>query len=337
MLHGLTLLFAVIAGILLAAVPSLLWLTLWMAGKIAHFNVPFAPFGWTAVGIVAAAWLILAYGFFVGRFRLETKAFPFTHQDVPSDFNHYKIVQISDLHLSTFNDRPSALQRIVDSINAQEPDLICFTGDLVTTGVAEALPYTDILKQLHAKDGIASVFGNHDFLIYNHQFTSKADRAAEVARLENYEREVLGWHLLRNEHLVIEKDSKSDNRRSSITIMGVDNCSCANEGFPTLYAGDLSKAMKGTSGFRMLLTHDPGHWRAEAVGRPIALTLSGHTHSGQVRMFGKALSDISFKESAGWFRTGGQALYINSGIGCTLPIRLNCPAEITVITLLSTK
>lgn len=333
MLYGLTLLFAFFVGILLTLVPSFIWLIVWLIGKCVHFHVSFAPFGWTAIALVLTTWGIMAYGFFVGRFRLETRAYTFEHQDIPKSFDNYKIVQISDLHLSTFDDRPQALQRIVNRINALHPDLICFTGDLVTRDVGEASPYTDILRQLHAKDGIVSVLGNHDFFIYSRQFATQKTRNAEVERLADYERRILGWHLLRNEHYVIEKDSVP----SSLTIVGVDNCSCANEGFHTLYAGDLPKALSGTSGFRLLLTHDPGHWRAEAVGKPIALTLAGHTHSGQIRLFGKALSDISFKESAGWFHAGKQSLYINSGIGCTLPIRLNCPAEITVITLKATQ
>lgn len=324
MLYGLTLISLLVISILLTAIPSLLWLLCFVIGKCAHFNVPFAPFGWTALGFVALAWILFAYGFFVGRFRLETKTFDFTHSEIPDSLNNYKIVQISDLHLSTFNDRPSALQRIVDSVNAQQPDLICFTGDLVTIGVKEAEPFTQILCQLQAKDGVVSVLGNHDFLIYNRNLITDKERNTEVERLADYERDVLGWHLLRNENLRLA---------NGLTIIGVDNCSCANEGFQTIYAGDLNQALAGTEGFRMLLTHDPGHWRAEAVGKPIALTLSGHTHSGQIRAFEKALSSVSFKESAGWFHEADQALYINSGLGCTLPLRLNCPGEITVISM----
>lgn len=219
----------------------------------------------------------------------------------------------------------TALQRIVDSINAQQPDLICFTGDLVTIGVSEANPYTDILRQLHATDGVVSVLGNHDMLIYTH--ISEQRRLAEVEHLADYERIQLGWHLLRNEHLTIERNGQH------INIIGVDNCSCEGEGFRTIYAGDLQKARASTEGFSILLSHDPSHWRAEVLNTDIPLTLSGHTHSGQMRIFGWAASSVSFKESAGWYEQNGHSLYVNSGIGCTLPVRLNCPSEITVITL----
>lgn len=320
----LTLIFAVVVGILLTAIPSMLWLICWIAGKFFHLSIGYAPFGWSAVGLVTLAWLTLLYGFLVGRFQLEIQRSDFTHEEITAAMDGYKIVHISDLHLSTFDDRPHALQRFVDSVNAQKPDLICFTGDLVTIGVKEAEPYTEILRQLKATDGVISVLGNHDFLIYRRNFASDDERHQEVEHLAQYEREVLGWHLLRNEHLVLP---------NHLTIVGVDNSSGSEDGFHTICAADLPKALSGTSAPRIVLTHDPTHWRHEIIGHDVFLTLSGHTHSGQVRFFGRPLSGISFKESAGWVHEGKQFLYINSGLGCTLPIRLNCPAEITVITL----
>ncbi len=267
----------------------------------------------------------MAYAFFVGRFRLEVNPVRYVDASLPAPFKGYKIVHISDLHLSTFDDRPAALQRVVDSINAQKPDLICFTGDLVTIGLSEALPYTDILRRLHASDGVVSVLGNHDLLIYTRMPEPKRQR--EVERLVVYEREQLGWQVLRNEHITLSRDG------AHIHILGVDNCSCGSEGFRTINNGDLQAAMDGVEGFSVLLSHDPSHWRAEVRHTDIPLTLSGHTHSGQMRIGSWSLSSLLFEESAGWYVHEGRSLYVNSGIGCTLPVRLNCPAEITVITL----
>jgi predicted MPP superfamily phosphohydrolase len=85
---------------------------------------------------------------------------------------------------------------------------------------------------------------------------------------------------------------------------------------------------------QILLTHDPSHWRGEIVPTTdIPLTLSGHTHAGQVRLFGYPLSSLMFTESEGWYHNDGQSLHINTGLGCTLPVRIGVPAEITVITL----
>ena len=323
-----TLIGALLLGIVVALVPHVLWLVGWLVGKCFHYTLPYPCFGWSALALAVLVWCIMAWGFFVGRFRLDVTVHPFAHSDVPASFNGYRVVQISDLHLSTFNDRHAALQRIVDSINAQHPDLICFTGDLVTVGVSEAEPFVDILKQLHATDGVVSVFGNHDMLIYHHHLRNEEEREREVARLADFERNVLGWHLLRNEHLTI---SRGDSR---IHVVGVDNVSRGKEGFPTIDKGDLPLAVQNTDGFRILLTHDPTHWREEVLpDTDIQLTLSGHTHSGQLRFFGHPASAISFSESEGWFHSGARSLYINRGLGCTLPIRLNCPEEITVITL----
>jgi predicted MPP superfamily phosphohydrolase len=65
----------------------------------------------------------------------------------------------------------------------------------------------------------------------------------------------------------------------------------------------------------------------------IPLTLSGHTHAGQFKVFGYPISSLMFNESEGWYHEGNQSLYINTGIGCTLPVRIGVPAEITLITL----
>lgn len=318
---------ALMACALVCLVPHIVWGVWLLVAAIFKWPMPpYAPFGWSALGLVGVVLLAIAYGFVWGRFRVWVNQTDYANPDIPSEFDGYKIVQISDLHLSTFDDRPAALQRIIDSINAQQPDLICFTGDLVTMGVAEAAPYADMLRQLRATDGVVSVLGNHDFLIYAQ--LSEAEREHEVEKLVNFEREKLGWQLLRNDHISIERCG------ATIHIVGVDNSSCAGQGFKTIYNGDLSKALAGTDGFCVLLSHDPTQWRAEIVGQTaIPLTLSGHTHAGQVRLFGSALSSLMFRESAGWYKQGDQSLYVNEGVGCTAPFRINCPSEITVITL----
>jgi uncharacterized protein len=318
-----------IISILLCILPHLVWLIWLLVAAIAHLPMPhYAPFGYTALALVVVAWLVIGYGYFLGRFKLQIFPTEYANAAIPASFGGYKIVQISDLHLSTFDDRPAELQRFVDSINAQKPDLICFTGDLVTMGVSEAEPYADILRQLRATDGVVSVLGNHDFMIYAQLDEEK--RLEEVEKLANFERETLGWQLLRNQHIEISRNGEKMN------IVGVDNSSCSNEGFRTIHNGDLHRATEGIRAgeFSILLSHDPTHWRAEVVGQTaIPLTLSGHTHAGQVRLFGWSLSSVSFAESHGWYTANGQSLYVNEGLGCTAPFRIACPAEITVFTL----
>ena len=319
---------ALMLGIIIAVLPHVVWLLAWMVGKCFHYSMPYAPFGWTALALVMMVWAVLAWGCFVGRWRLQTIRLEYAHPDIPSAFDGYKIVHISDLHLSTFDNNPKQLQRFVDSINALEPDLICFTGDLVTFGTSEAEPYTTTLRQLQATNGVISVLGNHDFLIYNRKLADEKTREKEVEAISQYEHEQLGWRLLRNEHTVIERNG------AMITLIGVDNTVGKGQGFSTINRGDLSKAMAGTNGFRILLTHDPSHWRSEVLpNSDLPLTLSGHTHSAQVRLFGWTPASWMFKEAWGRYDENGQTLNVNAGLGCTLPIRVNCQAEVTLITL----
>ena len=121
---------------------------------------------------------------------------------------------------------------------------------------------------------------------------------------------------------------------TAFALVAVDNTVGREQGFTTINRGNLPKAMEGTGGFRILLTHDPGHWRSEVLpDTDIPLTLSGHTHSAQIRLFGWTPASWMFKEVWGRYDEGGQTLNVNAGLGCTLPVRINCPAEITLITL----
>lgn len=328
MLSKLTLIFTIFLGIFMALLPHVVWLVVWLIGKCFHGSVPYAPFGWTAVGLILCSWLLIGYGYFVGRWQTETNRVTIADATLPDAFDGYRIVHISDFHLSTFDGHPEHVQRLVDTIHAQQPDLICFTGDLVSIATEEARPYTDILKQLKAKDGVVSILGNHDFLIYNRTFADAVEQQKEVERLSRYQCDELGWTLLRNAHQVIRRG------QDSLTILGVDNIHGSGQGFSTVDYGNLSQAMSGTDGYRVLLTHDPSHWEAEVLHRTdIPLTLSGHTHSAQVRLFGWNPASWMFRQSWGKYTIDGQTIYVNAGLGCTLPVRLNCPAEITIITL----
>ena len=325
--------FLIFCTIVLLLCPTLAWLICWIIARLCHHSMPFAPFAYTGLALVLLFCGTMLYGYWFGRKQLRVTETTYSSPKIPAAFNGYKIVHISDLHLSSFADSHAFLQRIIDTINAQQPDLICFTGDFVGFGVEEAIPFTNSLRQLHAKDGIMSVLGNHDFALYHYGLTD-ADKEDKVNQLTVYQRDTLGWQLLRNQSYIIQRDS------AYLQIIGVDNTSCQGQGFQTISRGDLMKAMrllgdeaKG-NGLQILLTHDPSHWRGEVVPTTdIPLTLSGHTHAGQVRLFGYPLSSLMFTESEGWYHIADQSLHINTGLGCTLPVRIGVPAEITVITL----
>ena len=344
--------FLIFCTIVLLLCPTLVWLICWILARLCHHSMPFAPFAYTGLALVLLFCSTMLYGYWFGRKQLRVTETTYTSPKVPSAFNGYKIVHISDLHLSSFSDSPAFLQRIIDTIYAQQPDLICFTGDFVGFGVEEAIPFTQTLRQLHAKDGIMSVLGNHDFALYHHRLT-EAEKEEKVNQLTAYQRDTLGWQLLRNQSYLIQRDT------AYLQIIGVDNTSCKGQGFQTISRGDLMKAIRqlgdrapqksadfsGTplakgEKMQILLSHDPSHWRGEVVPTTdIPLTLSGHTHAGQVRLFGYPLSSLMFTESEGWYHTtqhhATQSLHINTGLGCTLPVRIGVPPEITVITLLN--
>lgn len=327
-----TIIMSLLAALVLAAVPHLLWIIILIMGKIAGFRVRYAPFGLTAAALVLLTGAILCYGYFVGRFRLDIKEIEYAHKDIPEAFDGYKIVHISDFHLCTFDDKKEHVGKIVDRINSLNPDLICFTGDLVNTDATETIPYIEDIRRLSAQDGVTSVLGNHDFMLYSFSGRSKEERDAAVQELVNAQNNGFRWKVLRNSSLSIQRG------RDSISIIGVDNHSCEGQGFQTISNGDLSKAMKDCAGFKVLLTHDPSHWSHEVVpDTDIQLTLSGHTHAAQIKLFGWTPASWVFNQTNGRYDKDGQTLYINIGLGCTAPIRIGADPEITLITLKTPK
>jgi len=323
------LILTVFLAVFVAVIPHLIWFVGWIITLFTGQHLRYAPFGWTALGLVLTVILLLSYGFCIGRWQFRVKELTYFNKDIPEEFDGFRIVHISDIHLYTFNDRPEMLEKVVNMINGESPDLICFTGDLVTMGRCEAEPYTKTLSKLSSKNGVLSVLGNHDFLIYERRFQNAIERKAAVDSLADYENNILGWSLLRNASKRIEAPDSSH-----ITIVGVDNRNCSNQGFRTIDKGNLPMAMTGTDGFRILLSHDPSHWESEVIpDTDIPLTLSGHTHASQVSFFGWNLASLMFRQSYGRYDIGGQTIYVNPGLGCTAPFRIGARPEITTIIL----
>ena len=212
--------------LILALIPHILWFIGWIGCRLAGVNLPYSYFGFAAMAIVILFWGMLAYGYFVGRWNVKSVHIEYAHKDIPKAFDGFKIVHISDLHLSTFDDSHERFETFIEEINRHAPDLVCFTGDMVTVGRSEAEPYTAILRKIYARHGVLSVLGNHDFMIYG--FNAENDREKAVEDLARYQRDVLGWNLLRNENAVIEAEDGS-----KITFLGVDNANFSNQGFRT--------------------------------------------------------------------------------------------------------
>ncbi|MBR2072548.1 MAG: metallophosphoesterase [Alistipes sp.] len=270
-------------------------------------------------------WLAWIYGTVVERNRFRTEKVEIASESVPTTFDGYRIVHISDMHLMSFAGREGALQRAVDKINALEPDMIAFTGDLVTMGPEELDGLQDILATLRAKDGVYSILGNHDYSEYRRWDSQQAKREA-LEELKRREGE-MGWRLLINENEAIVRGE------DKLSVIGVENIS-GNRSFRTY--GDLQKALKDADGeYKVLLSHDPTHWRAEVVGKSdIDLTLSGHTHAMQISLLGWSPASLMYDEYRGLYNDGKQHLYVNVGLGQTaVNARFGAAPEITLITL----
>lgn len=264
-----------------------------------------------------------AFGFIEGWKRLELKHITFTSPDLPPYFDGYRLVQITDFHLGSFPPGNDFVQKVVDATNNEEPDMILFTGDLVNNQASEVEPYLKTLGQLHAQDGIYSIWGNHDYCEYGNNHSIGALKRNR-RMLYGYQ-ESLGWHQLMNEHHVVSHG------KASIAVIGVENPGQP----PFTNRSNLKKAMKGVDPgmFKILLSHDPHHWRREVVGKKIQLTLAGHTHAGQLKIGKWTPARMAFKEWGGAYRIGEQMLYVSSGIGGSFPFRLGAWPELTVVTL----
>lgn len=279
----------------------------------------------------------LTYGVVRNAYRYRRFAEDVIIQNLPPTLEGLKIVQISDMHSGSWT-QSEPLKAAVEMINAEDPDLVFFTGDLVNNQAVEMAPYVDIFKQIRGKYGVYSTLGNHDYGDY-HDWGFPRGSAEEIAAKEAnmqllYQTHAnLGWELLRNENRVLDIEGHK------VGILGVENW---GEAFRFPRKGDLEKASAGTEGCacKILLSHDPTHWDAKVrPGYPdIDLTLSGHTHGFQFGIeipgFRWSPAQYIYKQWAGLYKEGTQSLYVNRGLGFLgYPGRVGILPEVTVLTL----
>ncbi|MEI6754618.1 MAG: metallophosphoesterase [Paludibacter sp.] len=275
---------------------------------------------------LVAVMLISAY--------ITPRNFDVTHVEVPikglpAAFNNYRIVQISDIHLGSWNKKFDKLQPVIKLVNEQQPDIIIFSGDMVNNFGEEAVGWKPYFRKLKARYGMYAVLGNHDYGDYN-------DWKNDSMRTENRQsicRSItdFGFKLLQNEHIYLRSDS------DSLTLVGLGNWSKSN----LSNYSDLAKALQNTppKAPKILIAHDPSQWEPEVIEhKDIALTLSGHTHAGQLGIkFGKHLfspAAFVFKYWSGLYNVDNQYIYVNRGIGYIgLPMYIGVRPEITVIVL----
>lgn len=252
--------------------------------------------------------------------------------DLPRSFEAYRLVQISDLHTGTYDTDTSYIASLVDRINGLNPDLVVFTGDIVNRKSTELIPFTQTLSRLKGRDGSPlSILGNHDYGDYYNWPDSAAWR--ENLNLLKKLQKDMGWRMLNNDSYILRRGDSD-----SLVVIGVENVGDA----PFRTYGNLDQAYKGDlndGAVKILLSHNPAHWVndiAQAPDKNIALTLSGHTHAMQTRVFGFSPAKFRYPTWGGLYHDGDGAhqLYVNIGIGeVGFPARFGATPEITVITL----
>ena len=197
-----TLMLCSVTGILLRGIGRLLSQMVYRT----PFLEPRKPFvvhrkPFTILGIVLGTISFgnILYGSIEGITRFEVKEVEYRSPRVPEGFDGYRIVQLSDLHLGSWQSKPEAIEKLVQIVNDQHADLIVFTGDLVNQQSRELDKFHTILARLKATDGVYSVLGNHDYGTY-YRWKNPREEKENLQYLLQQQRN-MGWRLLNNECL----------------------------------------------------------------------------------------------------------------------------------------
>lgn len=283
---------------------------------------------WMGIGLGSSLFGTLLYGF-SNKYAYQLQHTLLSFTNLPKAFKGLRIIHISDIHSGSFTDKKAVAKGVQMIIDAK-PDIILFTGDLVNDRATEMDDYIDVFNKLKAPMGVYSTLGNHDYGDYT-SWESEEAKKNNLIQLKEVHK-ILGWRLLLNEHIILEKDNQH------IALIGIENWGA--RAFSKY--GKLDKAYAGTAAypFKILMSHDPSHWDAEVrqYYTDIDLTLSGHTHGMQfgVELPGFKWSPVKYlyKEWAGLYEEGNQKLYVNRGFGFIgYPGRIGIMPEITLIEL----
>jgi uncharacterized protein len=332
--------FAKIIAVAFFLIDDIRRLIQWASGKIFSKNTEAVNPGeegisrsvflsWLGLAAGGGLFASLVYGF-SNKYNYDIKRIKLAFDNLPKSFKGLKIIHISDIHSGSFTDK-GAVRKGIDKILNEKPDLILFTGDLVNDRATEMDEYMDVFNQLKAPLGVYSTLGNHDYGDYVRWETPEA-KTTNLQQLKEVHKE-LGWRLLMNEHVVLEKENEQ------IAVLGIENWGAKGR-FPKY--GKMDKAHPGTDKypFKILLSHDPSHWDAQVktMYPDVDLMLSGHTHGMQfgIEIPGFKWSPVQYmyKQWAGLYEAGKQKLYVNRGFGFIgYPGRVGVLPEITLIEL----
>lgn len=283
-------------------------------------------------GLVAAAVPLtsLSWGIISGAYDYQIRKVNLILPNLPKAFDGITMAQISDIHSGSFYNK-TAVKGGVEMLLAEKPDFVFFTGDLVNNLTNEVKDYQDIFAKVKAPLGVYSSLGNHDYGDYYFGKTSSPAKVKNLKDMVNVHK-IMGYDLLMNENRRLKVNGEE------IGILGIENWGMGR--FPKY--GKMELAVKNTEDLpvKLLLSHDPSHWRGEVLEKypQIDAMFSGHTHGMQ---FGVRLKEYQwspvqyiYKEWAGLYQEQKQQLYVNVGYGFLgYPGRVGILPEITVFTL----
>ena len=286
------------------------------AGMLTGAREPFSlPRGFeiVALPLVAFAMGTVVHGYLRGYRRLVVTRLDVPVMALPAALAGLRVVHLSDLHLGPLADR-SGLRDAFDRVAALEPDLVCVTGDIVDTPVADLASWIPELTRVTARYGVFAVLGNHD-------------RHADAEKVAGALRRWTSWRVLRDEAAVVEIGG------ARLHVLGLEDR-------PRLQAADALPhvlSARPPAEPAILLTHRPNVF-APAAAAGVPLVLAGHTHGGQVAVPGLPRFNLArflmTRFDAGLFRDGGSWLHVSRGLGTSgQPVRVGVPREITVLTL----
>jgi predicted MPP superfamily phosphohydrolase len=285
-------------------------------------------------GLLAAAVPIssLSFGILTGAYDYQLRRQKLFLPNLPKAFDGLQIAQISDVHSGSFYNKKAVLGG-VEMLLGEKPDAIFFTGDLVNNIASEMNEYQDIFSKLKAPLGVFSVLGNHDYGDYYYGREPSKAKAENLAQLKKTHQN-MGWDLLLNENRRLKADGEE------IAILGIENWGAGR----FAKYGRLDQAVQGTEDapVKLLLSHDPSHWRAQVLPDypQIDAMFSGHTHGMQFGIRNEFIQwspvQYIYKEWAGLYQEGHQQIYVNVGYGFLgYPGRLGMLPEITLFELKS--
>lgn len=294
-----------------------------------------AVFRHIGLGLAVLAFGAMLWGATEGRNRVVVRNVTIESEKIPEAFDGYRIALFGDTHIGNLPMNNRVLRRLAERINALEPDMVIQAGDLVNRDARELeQPIMDILSGIGSRDGVYSVYGNHDLGFY--MDSRGGFTALQSVQLMQRKQEAMGWRLLDNESEFVYRNG------DSIVISGVNYPDYGgHSGIETGLGGtDLVKTYEniGDSTFNILIAHTPKAWDEILAFGKSDLTLSGHVHAMQAKIrigrWAWSPARWMYTRWSGLYTERDRHLYINDGIGYVMyPMRVGTNPELTLITL----